>query len=405
MLSRLLLRALLLVVAVFVPVFAAQAQTITDARAPLPALKHGASPDTNAMFTVGLLRPGDLAFRQTAYTGDTLSVSGNVRPEAAHVGQMADIYTLVRVNGAFYTIDANENLALWNGMVASLVPRHTNVQLKQSEEFVLYSRAITLPGEYRFFIGYKPQATGALYYTGTAQLLTIDAAPAPVAQCVSYGGRTVPVWHKSVSGVFTHAPFAASDLNLITNGIDTNDPRFSYPWVKQVQGQPVAPINIYAPADGVLIRMRHKAQNLPEFDSDDYDLFFLVACDPAQPDKHVVVRFNHITDPRPDIKAAFAFGSLGAPVFKPVFNEHEERQVPVTNIAVRAGDYLGRTSGTPVAHDFDFMIAIDDVTVCPYEVLKEPYRTQLLNMLGPGSASPFGPPVPGHPCVGYGGRP
>ncbi len=411
MLPKLLfVRVMLCTLFLLLPTLALQAQTITDARVPLPPRKHGSAPDTNAMFTIGLLRPGDLAYRQTAYTGDTLSVSGNVRPEAAHVGQLADIYTLVRTNGTFYTIDANERLAVWDGKVASLLPRYTNVQLKTSEEFVLYDGTIAVAGEYRFFVGYMPQATGALYYTDTAQLLTIAQAPAAVAQCPSYGGRTVPVWHTSATGVFTHAPFAAADLNMITNGIDTNDPRFSYPWVKQVpsQSSPVVPINIYAPADGVLVRMRHKAQNLPEFDSDDYDLFFLVACDPARPDKEVLVRFNHITEPRPDIKAAFAFGSLGAPVFKPVFDEHEERQVPVTNIVVRAGDYLGRTSGTPVAHDFDFMIAIDGFSTCPFNVLNEPHRTQLLNMLGPGGTggnSPFGPPVPGHPCTGYGGRP
>jgi hypothetical protein len=403
MLLRLILRALF----VLLPCVTLQAQEIADTRAPLPPLRYGSNPDTNASFTVGLLRQGDVAFRQTAYTGDTLSVSGNVRPEAAHVGLPANVYTVVLAgDGTFYTIDANQQIAVWDGRIESLVPRHANVQLKTSEEFVLYNGAIEWAGEYHFFIGYMPLATAALYYTGTPQRLTIEPAPPPVAHCTSYGGRTVPVWHTSAAGIFTHTPFAAADLNLITNGKETNDPRFSYQWVKSSPGQAtVAPINIYAPADGVLIRVRHKARNLPEFDSDDYDLFLLVACDPTRPDKTTIVRFNHITEPRPDIKAAFAFGALGAPVFTPVFNEHEERQVPVTNIVVRAGDYLGRTSGTPVAHDFDFMIAVDDVSVCPFSVLAEPARTQLLNKLGPQSASPFGPPVSGYPCEGYGGRP
>jgi hypothetical protein len=384
-----------------------QAQQITDARPVIGGLRHP-NTDTNASFAIGLLRPGDLAYRTTAYTGDTLSVSGRVQPEAAHIGMLADIYTVLRVGNNFFTIDTSGQLAPWDTRVASLVPRYTNVQLQASEDFVLYNGTIAQAGDYRFFVGYMPKATGALYYNPTAQLLTIAAAPPPVTQCPSYGGRTVPVWHTSAQGAYTHAPFAAADLNLVTNGIETNDERFSYQWVKRAAGQAdVAPINIYAPADGVLIRLRHKARNLPDFDSNDYDLFFLVACDPARPDLTSVVRFNHITEPRADIRAAFAFGDLGAPVFGPggLFEEHEERQVPLTNIVVRAGDYLGRTSGTPVAHDFDFMISVDDASVCPFSVLAEPHRTQLLNMLGPQSASPSGPPQPGYACTGYGKRP
>lgn len=402
---RRLLLLLLLIPLTLVP-HVLRAQAIADPRPPLGGLLHGANTDSNASFAIGLLRPGDLAYRQSAYTGDALVVSGKVEPEAVHVGERADIYTVVKVGQAFYTIDANQKLALWDGKVASLVPRHTDVTLQATEEFALYDGAIPQAGDYRFFVGYKPHSSGSLYYTPLAQLVTIAAAPAPVAECTSFGGRVVPVWHTVSTGIFTHAPFAAADLNLITNGVETNDPRFSYQWVKRAPGQAeVPPINIYAPADGVLIRLRHKARNLPDFDSDDYDLFFLVACDPAHPDKSTIVRFNHITEPRPDIKAAFAFGELGAPVFQPVFDEHEERQVPVTNIVVRAGDYLGRTSGTPAAHDFDFMIAVDDVSVCPFSVLEEPHRTQLLNMLGPQAASPYGPPQPGYACTGYGMRP
>ena len=377
------------------------AQQITDTRQPITATRAGVSGASNASFAVGLVRPGDLAFRTAAYTGDKISVSGSLRPESGHIGKLADVIVVVRSGTAFFMMNSSRQLVPWNGAVASLAPLYKNVALKSTEEFDLYSGPINLSGDFGFFMGYRLQDSDALYYTATPQVLHIDPAPLPIGQCQSYGGRTVPVWHKSTDGIFSHTPFNADDLSLITNGEETNDPRFSYQWVKR-KGET---INIFAPADGVFIRIRHKARNLPDFDSDDYDLLFLVACDPAQPDKQAIVRFNHITNPRADFKAAYAFGELGAPSFAPVFEEHEERQVPTTNIVVRAGDYLGATSGTPLAHDFDFMISVNNITVCPFSVLAEPYRTQLLNLLGPKSASPNGPGVPGYQCKGYGGRP
>ena len=224
-------------------------------------------------------------------------------------------------------------------------------------------------------------------------------APPVSATCSAFGGRNVTVGHTSLTDLFTDAPFNAADLSLITNGDETNDRRFSYQWIRGGRQA-----SLFAPADGVLVRIRHKAENLPDFPSDDYDLFFLVACDPANPVQgDVLVRFNHVTDPRPDI-SAYAFGPLPAPSFNP-FEEHEERQVPTTNIQVRAGELLGTTSGTPFANNFDFMISVNNVAVCPFGVLPEPHRSTLLGLLGPLSASPGGPPVLGYPCQGYGGSP
>jgi hypothetical protein len=212
----------------------------------------------------------------------------------------------------------------------------------------------------------------------------------------------ITVGRTSSDGAFTHAPFNAADLSLITNGQETNDPRFAYNWIRNRGSR----INIYAPADGVLVRLRHKTANA-QFNSDDFDLFLLVACDPSQPvSRDTLVRFNHITHPRDDIRAAYAAGSLPSQdltVDPPI--EYEDRQVPLSNIAVKAGDLLGSTSGTPTGNNFDFMIAINNATVCPFTPLAEPHRATLLAMLGPQRVSPAGPPQPGYPCTGYGAAP
>lgn len=377
------------------------AQTITDTRQLIGASRYAAGGTSSAGFAIGIVRPQDLAFRTNAFSGDTISVSGEVVAEAAHVGKVADVIVVIRVGSNFFMLNSSRQLVPWSGAVASLVPMYKDVSLKAMEEFDLYSGPINAVGDFAFFMGYRLQENGALYYTATPQMLKINAAPQPVGQCRSYRDQVVPVWHTTADNIFTAAPFEANDLSIITNGVETNDPRSSYQWIKK-QGEKV---NIYAPADGVLIRIRHKARNLPEFDSDDYDLIFLTSCDPNKPGNQSIVRFNHITHPRPDLKAAYGYGDLGAPSFKPSFEEHEERQVPLANIVVRAGDYLGSTSGTPVARDFDFMIAVNDVTVCPFSVLAEPHRSRLLALLGPQSATPFGPPSPGYVCTGYGMRP
>jgi hypothetical protein len=228
----------------------------------------------------------------------------------------------------------------------------------------------------------------------------VTTPPAATA-CTTFGGREVTL--NRTTPQWTASPLDANQIRLITNGSETNDGRFAYVWVKDGGFA-----NIYAPSDGVLIRIRHKVPN-SQFNSEDWDFFFLVACDPARGGEAAsIFRFNHITDPRADLRAAFSAGSLPAPQIEPTFEEHEERQVPTTNIRVSAGELLGSTRGTPNAHDFDFQIAINDVTVCPFDPLPEPAKSTLKALLGPGPQAPgggSGQPQAGYPCTGYGARP
>jgi hypothetical protein len=220
------------------------------------------------------------------------------------------------------------------------------------------------------------------------------ATDAPGCKYNSYPPVEAPL--ESAAGAFTHVPFEPADLALITNGAETNDARFSYQWIKD-RG---AEVPIYAPADGVLVRIRHKPFVEGVFESDDFDLFFLVDCT-------TLVRFNHITSPRDDIRATYQFGDEPSVVFNAdgTYTEYDDRQQPSENIYVEAGELLGHTSGTPQANDFDFSIAVDNATVCPFSVFEEPVKTELLSMLGPQTASPFGPPEPGYECTGYGNAP
>ena len=201
------------------------------------------------------------------------------------------------------------------------------------------------------------------------------------------------------SAVFTKPMVQAQDLARITNGSETNDPRFAYAWVKA----PYAPVPIYAPANGTLIAIRHLTRTA-FFPSDDYQIVFEVpgGCD-------AMFRFNHVTDPRADIKAAYQFGDQCSSCFddngQPTAR-YPEREIPGRAIAVKAGDLLGYTSGTPSAHDFDLVIQYRGATLCPMTAFPEPARSSLLALLGPGpkSGRPEIGPVAGYPCTGYGPR-
>lgn len=188
---------------------------------------------------------------------------------------------------------------------------------------------------------------------------------------------------------FKSLPFDTSNIRLVTLGKETNDARFVYPWVKS------GSVTIYAPADGVLYKIRHKVFVDQGKNGNDYDIFFQVDCG-------TVYRFNHITDPRADIKATYPAGGLASGDYANGGLDIPERVKPLTTLKVKAGESLGTTSGTPVAHDFDFAVGIaaeapkpgEPMSVCPFSVFSEPNKTTLMNLLGPKSGSP----TPGFAC-------
>jgi hypothetical protein len=188
---------------------------------------------------------------------------------------------------------------------------------------------------------------------------------------------------------FTELPFDVENIRLVTNGKETNDPRFVYPWVKSGK------VDIFAPADGKLFKIRHKVFELGDQKGDDYDIFFQVDCG-------TVYRFNHITDPRADIKATYPAGALASGDYANGGLDIPERVKPKVEITVKAGEKLGSTSGTPVAKNFDFAVGVakeapksgEPIAVCPFNVFSEPNKTTLLNLLGPKNGSP----TPGFPC-------
>lgn len=203
---------------------------------------------------------------------------------------------------------------------------------------------------------------------------------------------------ESSEDALTFSPFDLSTIRMFINGSEGNgtDPRFSYVEILN-EGEAVP---IYAPAPMLLVNMRLKDGFAvgSTRESGDWDLTFVVSCE-------MWIRINHITDPDPRILDAYGFadepGTYWTDDGEKV--DDESKMVPVSEVRLEAGDLIGYTRGTPVASNFDFVVAIDAVTVCPWEQFTEPVRSELLAKLGPPPASPDEGPVPGWPCDGYGG--
>jgi hypothetical protein len=218
---------------------------------------------------------------------------------------------------------------------------------------------------------------------------TIASSATPIATQSGQSCTTPAPALTDARGQFKANPFDISNIKIVTIGKDTGDPRFVYPWVKEGK------VNIYAPADGVLFKIRHKVFVIDGLNGNDYDMFFQVDCG-------TVYRFNHITDPRADIKATYPAGDLASGDYANGGLDIPERVIPKVNIKVKAGESLGSTSGTPVAHDFDFAVGVaaqapnagDPFSVCPFSVFNEPMKSNLLALLGPKNGSP----TPGYVC-------
>lgn len=210
-----------------------------------------------------------------------------------------------------------------------------------------------------------------------------------------YGSLSVDPPLDSADGAFTASPFDLDTVRMFINGSEGNgtDARFSYVLIRD-EG---TAIPVYAPAPLLLVKMRYKdgfeAQRTRE--EGDWDFTFLVSCD-------VQVRVNHINQPGEKLLAAYGYGTEPGTYWENGEQiDNEAKMIPATEVRFEAGELLGYTQGTPSAN-FDYVIGVNENSVCPWEVFEEPVRTSLLAKLGPPPGAPDDGPVPNWPCTGYG---
>ena len=120
--------------------------------------------DSNAHFTLGLTLDGGQTFTDSARVNDNVRIIGTIRPEAAQIGQSADIFVVDRVNLVFMMKNQDGLFVNWNGRVPDLVPVQENVTLQEEMEVDVFSGTLGETGDHRFFLGYLAE-DGFLRYT------------------------------------------------------------------------------------------------------------------------------------------------------------------------------------------------------------------------------------------------
>lgn len=195
--------------------------------------------------------------------------------------------------------------------------------------------------------------------------------------CV-FDSRTVEVLFNSDKNFFPNSLTEIDKIDRITPGSQTGDSRFIYLWIKGDNEIPV-----FAPSNGTLVKIAYKNRIDigPEMSKPDYDLTFLVDC-------KTIYQINHVTNPVLDIVALKPNNNPYQ--IKPGLPLDDKETKPLKNIAVKAGQKLGTTSGSPNAHNFDFGVFINGVAVCPFEKFDDNFRSSWLALFKEGECEVSG---------------
>lgn len=145
-----------------------------QAQTSLNGTRAAASTATTATFTIGLSKDGGTSFTTTAATSDSIRLIGTVKPEAAQVGETADIFVVANYNGQFFMRNSNGAFVPWNGQVATIVPFLTGRTLTASYEVDFLTGKIPYAGNFALFLGYKA-ANNVLTYTASPAQITMTA--------------------------------------------------------------------------------------------------------------------------------------------------------------------------------------------------------------------------------------
>jgi beta-lactamase class A len=131
----------------------------------LPGTRLASPSTTSATFSAGMSKDGNRSYVGSAATTDTIAISAQIRPEAAHVGQPGQLYLVVMTApGQFIMRNASGAFVPWNGEVGTLVPAAQVPALPGVQVLDIFSGVLGVPGEFQIFVGYAA-ADRVLHYS------------------------------------------------------------------------------------------------------------------------------------------------------------------------------------------------------------------------------------------------
>jgi hypothetical protein len=137
---------------------------------------------SSSTFAVGITKDNGATYVSTASVSETVQICGEVKPEAANVGQSGDIFLVDRVidsNGGHVSFSMRDQSGVWlpwNGTVSLLQPFLDNTTLQATMPLTLFSGTLGTAGTHRIFIGYMSNNDNILRYHTSGLPLTITAA-------------------------------------------------------------------------------------------------------------------------------------------------------------------------------------------------------------------------------------
>ena len=76
--------------------------------------------EAGAGFSIGVAKTGSCGFQQTIKTSDVVSITVEIGPAVEHVGQIGNMYLVVRTNGVWLQQLVTGGFASWNGEISTL---------------------------------------------------------------------------------------------------------------------------------------------------------------------------------------------------------------------------------------------------------------------------------------------
>ncbi len=157
------------------------------AQTTLNGTRVAANSATTARFTLGLTLNNGFSYVSTATTADSVRIIGTIAPEAAQVGQPADIFVVAKIGPSFFMRNTSGNFVPWNFSIPELVAYRTKQTLTSNFEVDFITSKIPVTGTLQLFLGYKA-SDGVLIYTPVPHSITITAATGTEIPGTQLGG-------------------------------------------------------------------------------------------------------------------------------------------------------------------------------------------------------------------------
>lgn len=138
----------------------------TRTGAPISWSARQSGVEAGAQFSVGLSKKTSCGYQKSAALTDDVTISAVIAPKTAHVGQVGNLYIVVKMGDSFLMQNQSGSFVPWNSKVPDLVPVKQGTTLSKSVVLEIFIGKLGIQGQLQIFLGYSA-TDGDLIYTPT----------------------------------------------------------------------------------------------------------------------------------------------------------------------------------------------------------------------------------------------